>query len=160
MVRVLMRWAALPVATIGVAATAGPAAAQGGPNDIHFMGTRAEGGSRCQVFEPPGEGRYCPAGAATFRAHGDVLLACDYEADGHSVVVRGRYQGRRAWNTLAVNYWGADRFNGCRTNDSNYRENRFIQFKVCLADNAAPGGRRMDILGSTCGAISETFNAS
>jgi hypothetical protein len=145
---------------IGAAAPAGAAAAQGGPNDIDFMGTKTEGGTRCEVFEPPFEGRYCPAGAATFRAHGDVLFACDYSADGHSVVVRGRYGGKRAWNTVAVNHWGPKRFNGCRTRNADFRENRSIEFKVCLADFAKRGGRRMDILGSTCGPISETFNAS
>lgn len=160
MLRVFRRWAALLVAMIGAAALAGPAAAQSGPNDIDFMGTKSEGGTQCQVFEPPLEGRYCPAGAATFRAEGDKLFACDYERDDHSVVVRDRYKGKSAWNTVAVNYWGPKTFRGCRTRDADFRENRSVQFKVCLADFAEPGGRRMDILGGTCGAISETFNAS
>jgi hypothetical protein len=145
---------------IGVAALAGPAAAQSGPNDIDFMGTKTEGGSRCEVFEPPSEGRYCPAGAATFRAQGDKVFACDYKVDNRSVVVRGRYKGKSGWNTVGLNYWGPKRFNGCRTHNRNFRENRDVQFKVCLANYAKPGGRKMDILGSTCGAISETFNAS
>jgi hypothetical protein len=83
MLRTFRRGAALLVATTGLTALAGPAGAQSGPNDIDFMGTKKEGGRKCEVFEPPFEGRYCPAGAA-----------------------------------------------------------------------------RMDILGSTCGPISETFNAS
>jgi hypothetical protein len=160
MLGVFRRWAALLVAMIGVAALAGPAAAQSGPNDIDFMGTKTEGGRECQVFEPPSQGRYCPAGAATFRAQGDELFACDYKVDDRSVVVRGRYKGNSGWATVAVNYWGPDRFNGCRTSDREFEENRDVQFKVCLAKHAKPGAPRMDILGSTCGPISETFNAS
>jgi hypothetical protein len=160
MLPTIRRSAALLAAMIGVAALAGTAAAQPGPNDIDFMGTKTEGGSRCQVFEPPFTGRYCPAGAATFRAHGDKVFACDYKVDARSVVVRGRYKGKRDWNTLAVNYWGPKRFNGCRMRDGEFRENRSIQFKVCLARFAKPGAPRMDIVGSTCGGISETFNAS
>lgn len=51
-------------------------------------------------------------------------------------------------------------FNGCRTSDRNFRENRSVQFTVCLAKHAKPGPPTMDILGNTCGPISETFNAS
>jgi hypothetical protein len=71
-----------------------------------------------------------------------------------------RYRGQRRWHTTAVNYWGTKAFNGCRTRDRDFGENRSVQFQVCLARFAKPGGRRIQILGSTCGAISETFNAS
>jgi hypothetical protein len=158
--RTFRRGAALLAATTGLTALAAPAAAQPGPNDIDHMGTRTEGGSECQVFEAPSQGRYCPAGAATFRARGDKLFACDYRADRRSVVVRGRYKGSSGWSTVAVNYWGPDRFNGCRTWDREFEENRDVQFKVCLAKHAKPGAPRMDILGSTCGPIAQTFNAS
>jgi hypothetical protein len=104
MLRLFRRAAALLLALIGAAALADPVAAQPGPNDIDFMGTRTEGGRRCLVFEPPSQGRYCPAGAATFRAYGDKLFACDYRIDDRSVVVRGRYRGSRGWSTVAVNY--------------------------------------------------------
>jgi hypothetical protein len=150
------------VVAVSLAAVAGVAAAGAArsPNDIDFMGTKTEGGRRCEVFQPPLKGRYCPAGAATFRAHGDTLFVCDYKADGRSVAVVARYRGRRRWHTTAVNYWGTKAFNGCRTQDRNFRENRSVQFRVCLARFAKPGGRRIDILASTCGAISESFNAS
>jgi hypothetical protein len=160
MLRTFRRGATLLVVTTGLTALAAPAGAQSGPNDIDFMGTKKEGGRKCEEFKPPFEGRYCPAGAATFRAQGDKLFACDYKVDDRSVVVRGRYKGNRGWNTVAVNYWGPDRFNGCRTWDREFEENRDVQFKVCLAKHAKPGAPRMDILGSTCGPISETFNAS
>jgi hypothetical protein len=153
MLREFRRWAALCAAMSGLAALAGPAAAQAGPNDIDFMGTRTEGGSNCHSG-------YCPAGAGTFRAQGDKLFACDYRIDNRSVVIRGRYRGKRAWHTVAVNYWGPDRFNGCRTRDADFKENRSIQFKVCLAKHAKPGPPTIDVVGGTCGAISETFNAS
>ncbi len=160
MLRPIRRATALLVATTGLATLAGPAGAQSGPNDIDHMGTRTEGGRECQTFTPPSRGSYCPAGAATFRARGDTLFACDYKVDKRSVVVRGRYRGSSGWATVAVNYWGPDRFNGCRTWDRDFKENRSVQFKVCLAKHAKPGAPRMDILGSTCGAISEAFNAS
>jgi hypothetical protein len=160
--RASRQWAALLLAVVvatSLAALADVALARS-PNDIDFMGTKTEGGHRCQVFEPPAQGRYCPAGAATFRAQGDELFACDFKADRRSVAVMVRYRGQRRWHTTAVNYWGTKAFNGCRTQDRNFGENRSVQFQVCLARFAKPGGRRIQILGSTCGAISETFNAS
>ena len=150
---------AVAVATC-LAALAGAAFARSSPNDIDFMGTRTEGGRRCEVFEAPAQGRYCPAGAATFRARGDKVFACDYREDGRAVAVRARYRGRGGWRTVAVNYWGTKAFNGCRTADRNFRDARSVQFQVCLALFAKPGGRPIQILGSTCGAISESFNAS
>ena len=113
-----------------------------------------------RVFEAPAQGRYCPAGAATFRAREDKVFACDHRADGRAVAVRARYRARGGWRTVAVNHWGTKAFNGCRTADRNVGEDRFVQFQVCLARFARPGGRPIQILGSTCGAISESFNAS
>jgi hypothetical protein len=112
------------VVAASLAALAGAAAAEAAhsPNDIDFMGTKTEGGRRCEVFQPPLQGRYCPAGAAAFRAHGDTLFVCDYKVDRRSVAVVARYRGRRRWHTTAVNYWGAKAFNGCRTQDRNFRE--------------------------------------
>lgn len=148
------------IVAMSLAALADVASAQNSPNDIDFMGTKTEGGRRCEVFRPPFKGRYCPAGAATFRAHGDTLFVCDYSADGRSVAVRGRYRGRRAWHIVGVNNLGSKAFNGCRTQDRDFRENRSVQFQVCLARFAKRGGRPIQILGSTCGAISEAFNGS
>jgi hypothetical protein len=76
------------------------------------------------------------------------------------VAVQGRYKGKRRWHNVAVNHFGSKRFNGCRARDRNFRENRSVQFRVCLAKFAKPGGRPIKVLGSTCGAISETFDAS
>ena len=88
------------------------------------------------------------------------MFACDHRADGRAVAVRARYRARGGWRTVAVNHWGTKAFNGCRTADRNFGEDRFVQFQVCLARFARPGGRPIQILGSTCGAISESFNAS
>jgi hypothetical protein len=47
------------------------------------------------------------------------------------------------------------------TTSAQYKGKRVsVQFEVCLARFAEPGGRPIQILGRTCGGISETFNAS
>src|SRR5262245_280809 len=104
--RASKHWGALVLA-IGAMSLAGGAAQAAGPNDIDFFGTKTGGGRQCEVFKPPFTGKYCPAGAATFRAHGDILFVCDYRGDHRSVAVRGRYRGKRAWHVVGVNYWGS-----------------------------------------------------
>jgi hypothetical protein len=146
--------ARLTLAAIGMALSAMTGVASAGPNDIDFMGTRTEGGRVCDQG-------YCPAGAASFRAHGDILFVCDYRRDGLAPAVGWRYpRGGHRRSGIAVNYWGSRRFNGCRTRNLNFPENVSIDFKVCLARYARPGGRPIRVVHSTCGAISEAFNGS
>lgn len=88
------------------------------------------------------EGRGC----ASFKRAGNTFDVCDEAFDGSPVaVVRGK-------KIIAVNYWGSLKFNGCRRWHVEGRNGTPFAWKVCLARNARPGGKRITIERFFCSA--------
>jgi hypothetical protein len=102
-------------------------------------------------------GPYCTSngvsGCASFKSEGDHFYVCDYREDNRSVAVRYVYFDRHGTQRTgyAVNYWGPHRYNGCRDVVANHTEGSVLGYHVCLANHAHPGGKKMKIVGGTCG---------
>jgi hypothetical protein len=122
-------------ALLGIAAAAGLATATGV--------SPAEAGSGPVVRTPAG------SGSAWFEQPDDHVHLCDNARDHKSVAVKlrfthenGRYLSYWRWN-----WWG----NGtCKILDLRVKENRAIRYMVCLGDHGAPGGKRADVIDSSC----------
>jgi hypothetical protein len=102
--RVNPRWRALLASAVAIAAVGALLPA------LSF----ADSGPQCTS-----DGR---SGCASVQSDGDRFFVCDYAKDGHSVVVVYSYMKKNgdvaagyAWN-----YFGTDKFNGCRTDVENH----------------------------------------
>jgi hypothetical protein len=93
------------------------------------------------------------AGSARFQDQGDHVFLCDHLADGHSVAVHLRYRSESGRNvdTWRWNWWGAERFNGCKDINLAVKEDTELFYKPCLGDHGEPGGKRADVIESSCG---------
>ncbi len=90
------------------------------------------------------------SGCASFRSRGEHFFVCDYQADGHSVTVRYAYRNSSGdyVHRTATNYWGAGT---CRDVNRSIKEGRKVAWHVCESKYGRPGGKKMDVLDSTCG---------
>lgn len=97
------------------------------------------------------DGRICTmsAGCVSFKSSGNRFDVCDYAKDGLSVVAQYVTETIDGHRNL-VNYWGSEKYNGCREFTVSGKAGAYLAYQVCLADNATPGGKPMKILGDTC----------
>jgi hypothetical protein len=79
-------------------------------------------------------------GCASFNHRGNTFDVCDYGFDGEAVAVQNG-----AGRIFAVNYWGSLKFNGCRRWHVRGRNGTPFKYRVCLARNARPGGRKITL---------------
>lgn len=84
-------------------------------------------------------------GCASFKHRGNTFDVCDYGFDGLSVAVQ---RGNR--KIIAVNYWGSLKYNGCRRWHVRGRNGTTFKYRVCLARNARPGGKPIELLPFYC----------
>jgi hypothetical protein len=91
-------------------------------------------------------------GCAWFDHEGDEFYVCDYNSDGNSVVVQYRFGGKTNYaisrgRAVPQTTKGRD----CPLDREKNPEGRRFRARVCLADNAPPGGKPIDVLEVTCG---------
>jgi hypothetical protein len=100
------------------------------------------------------------AGSARFQDHGDHVYLCDHLEDGHSVGVRLVYQNEagESLDYARWNWWGPNRFNGCKDINTAARDKTLFQYKVCLGDYAKPGGVPANAIDRTCSDWAVAFN--
>jgi hypothetical protein len=92
-------------------------------------------------------------GSVWFKSGGDHLYLCDELKDGYSVVVEfqwhreatDRVEKDRRWN-----WWGPNRYGGCKDININAVEGSLIFYKVCLGLDAHPGGAPAFVVRNSC----------
>ncbi len=92
------------------------------------------------------------AGSARFQDYGDHVFLCDHLADDHSVGVRMVYLSEAGiqMDYARWNWWGPNRFNGCKDINTAAVEGTQFKYRVCLGDYAKPGGRPANAIDRTC----------
>jgi hypothetical protein len=91
-------------------------------------------------------------GCAWFDHQGDEFYVCDYNSDGNSVVVQYQYGGKTGYaisRGRAVPQTTKGR--ACPLDREKQPEGRRFRARVCMADNAQPGGKPINVLEVTCG---------
>jgi hypothetical protein len=107
---------------------------------VNLVGHAAPAVAVSRICAPQGHG------CASFWRDRNTFDVCDYAWDGYAVAVQ-RSDGK----IIAVNYWGSLKYNGCRRWHVKGRPyGARFRWRVCLANNAKPGGKPIRIVKYWC----------
>jgi hypothetical protein len=99
-------------------------------------------------------------GTVWFKSYGDHFYLCDELKDGYSVAVEFQWH-REATNRVETdrrwNWWGPDRYGGCKDINIDAVEGTLVFYNVCLGLDAHPGGEPAYVVRNSCSATASAW---